>query len=285
MRLDRSITLGPGALYAKLLHPKGISAAILMYHAVVDEIENSGHAYFNTAVSPERFAEHLRILSEQRYHVVALGALNELHNKGNGTCDEPLNVVITFDDAFLSVVENALPLLRQNGFPATVYVPTGFIETGKRLLPHRPHMNWNDARRLLENGITLGSHTVNHTNLRNLTYRQIDDELEQSKHAIEHHTGTSVLDFSCPFSFPEEDRPQILALRESLAKHGYRTGVTTRIGRASSNDDAYTLRRLPVNDNDDDKLFRAKLAGAYDWLAPLQRAKKRIFPQKTIERS
>jgi peptidoglycan/xylan/chitin deacetylase (PgdA/CDA1 family) len=208
-------------------------------------------------------------------------AINTPENKKD---DGRLNVVITFDDAFLSIATEAFPLLQRFGFPATVYFPTAFIGTGKRLLPHRPHMSWSDAERLAKNGITPGSHTVNHLNLRTMTFAKIDDELRLSKKTIEDHTGVKIYDFSCPFSFPEGDAERVRELRASLVKHGYRTGVTTRIGRADSGDDPFTLRRLPVNDDDDEALFRAKLEGAYDWLAALQQAKKRFFPAAVKKR-
>jgi hypothetical protein len=41
-------------------------------------------------------------------------------------------------------------------------------------------------------------------------------------------------------------------------------------------DDPYRLKRLPANSLDDPALFRAKLEGGYDWLAPLQKTVKRV---------
>jgi hypothetical protein len=39
----------------------------------------------------------------------------------------------------------------------------------------------------------------------------------------------------------------------------------------SLHDDPYTLKRIPINDDDDKKLFMAKLHGGYDWLNSMQR--------------
>ncbi|NUN04002.1 MAG: hypothetical protein HUU41_23090 [Bryobacteraceae bacterium] len=57
---------------------------------------------------------------------------------------------------------------------------------------------------------------------------------------------------------------------------GYGTCATTLIGRQRESDDPHVLRRLPVNEADDSALLLAKVAGAYDWLAPAQRVVKRI---------
>jgi hypothetical protein len=61
------------------------------------------------------------------------------------------------------------------------------------------------------------------------------------------------------------------ALRESLVDNGYAVAVTTKIGTVSVNDDPFTLKRLPINDDDDKMLFLAKLHGGYDWLYGMQR--------------
>jgi peptidoglycan/xylan/chitin deacetylase (PgdA/CDA1 family) len=45
--------------------------------------------------------------------------------------------VLTFDDAYVGVYEEALPVLRDLRVPAVVYVPTGFVSTGRRLVHDR----------------------------------------------------------------------------------------------------------------------------------------------------
>jgi len=52
--------------------------------------------------------------------------------------------------------------------------------------------------------------------------------------------------------------------------------VTTAIGRHAPGDDALRIKRLPVSEADDLRLFSAMLAGAYDWVGALQSAWKRI---------
>ncbi|GAG07761.1 unnamed protein product, partial [marine sediment metagenome] len=39
--------------------------------------------------------------------------------------DAQCAVAITFDDAFVSVLENAVPVLKRHGLPAGLFVPTG----------------------------------------------------------------------------------------------------------------------------------------------------------------
>ena len=128
----------------------------------------------------------------------------------------------------------------------------------------------------MHGGIEFGSHTASHPQLHNLDFEQIRAELIRSKERIEQIIGNAVTLFSYPYRFPEEDEEFVEALGDLLAMIGYTAGVTTSIGRASLDDAPLFLKRLPVNDCDDERLFAAKLSGAYDWLHTGQIAYKRV---------
>jgi hypothetical protein len=67
-----------------------------------------------------------------------------------------------------------------------------------------------------------------------------------------------------------------------LRERGYRHCATTVVGRVHSADNPFSLKRLPVNQCDDQPLFAAKLDGSYDWLAGpqgwLKTARRRLRP-------
>jgi peptidoglycan/xylan/chitin deacetylase (PgdA/CDA1 family) len=42
-----------------------------------------------------------------------------------GLAEHVHNVAVTFDDAFESVIKNALPIMEKYGFHATIFVPSG----------------------------------------------------------------------------------------------------------------------------------------------------------------
>jgi peptidoglycan/xylan/chitin deacetylase (PgdA/CDA1 family) len=238
-----------------------------MYHAISDEQETAVHPYFRTAVSSERFARHMGLLAENGYNVVPLSHMRQPDLLKNLT--RPC-VAITFDDGFTEVATIASPLLNKFGFPATVFLPAAFIGSNKTLVRGRTHMNWDDARRIIDVGITLGSHTVNHRDLGSLSSEELVREIGESKQIIEKETGPPVTEFACPFAFPQEDTIRVREIKETLNSAGYQIGVTTKIGVASAIDDPFTLPRLPINNEDDDRLFLAKINGAYNWLAPVQ---------------
>src|ERR1035437_7820808 len=134
----------------------------------------------------------------------------------------------------------------------------------------RDCLTWSEVRELQRYGISFGSHTVTHPQLRDLGKDDIEKELVNSKKAIEEKTGREVDSFAYPYAFPQTDAEFKKRLRESLHRAGYRSGVCTIVGRAGHGSDPLFMERLPMNGFDDLALFQAKLAGAYDWISKSQ---------------
>lgn len=102
---------------------------ILMYHRVA----TPAHDPWELAVSPTRFAAQVEALTQRR-RVVPLDWLARELAEGR----TPQGVAaITFDDAYLDVLDNGAPVLERFGAPATLYVPTGLLG--------RPGEFWWDA--------------------------------------------------------------------------------------------------------------------------------------------
>jgi peptidoglycan/xylan/chitin deacetylase (PgdA/CDA1 family) len=271
-RLDRFVTLWfARPLGRALASPSGFRLPVLMYHGVSDELDDTVSPYYRTVTSPDIFAEQMTLLRHAGYEALSLReGLERLRLKKTGKL-----VVITFDDGFRDFHTHAFPALRRQGFGATVFLPTAFIGHQPREFKSRPCLTWDEARELQKAGIEFGSHTVNHPTLYELSFAQIRAELEQSKAVMENELGAPVSSFAYPYAFPSADRPFVGTFTETLKAVGYECAVTTRIGRVAAQDNPFTLRRLPVNSADDAAMFRAKLDGAYDWLA---------WPQETIKR-
>lgn len=274
MRIDRLISLR-----TPTVRKVGVGAhtTILMYHGICDRPEPGRHPYFKTVTSTTRFAEQMEWLAESGAEVVPLEAWNSptletaLPEVDGLTKRSGPKVILTFDDGFQDFDTGAFPILRSHRFPATVFLPTAYIGTGLELLPGVKHLDWNSVEKLAGAGIRFGSHTATHRPMATLTSREIMVELRTSAADISKHIETKVTEFSCPFAFPQADRATLQAITSALTTCGYTVAVTTKIGRVNPSDDALSLRRIPVNGEDDRKLFLAKLAGGYDWLGGVQR--------------
>jgi len=288
LRFDRLATL---YLVAPLLRTLPSSPnpriPILMYHSIRDEKE-TGHPYYRLNTSRTCFAQQMHFLHDSGYEVINLAQARRLlfetpagqtRNDAGRSSQQPHPagfVVLTFDDGYEDFYDGAFPILRQFGFTATVFLPTGFIGSDNKRLQRGPHLGWKQVRELRGQGIEFGSHTVNHHQLLKLRREAIADELRISKEVIQEVLGEPVESFSYPFAFPESNTEFKNTLAAMLEGCAYRTGVTTVIGRASAQDHPLFLRRLPVNSSDDLPLFRAKLEGRYDWLHTIQYASKLI---------
>jgi peptidoglycan/xylan/chitin deacetylase (PgdA/CDA1 family) len=96
-----------------------MSAVVLAYHRVTTLARDSQAL----AVTPERFAEQLDALESIGVPV----PLSELRSVEPGTT----RFAFTFDDGYADNIENARPLLADRGWPATLFITTGNVRSGR----------------------------------------------------------------------------------------------------------------------------------------------------------
>jgi peptidoglycan/xylan/chitin deacetylase (PgdA/CDA1 family) len=90
-----------------------------MYHRVA----RLAHDPWELAITPDRFAEQIEVLTRERRVVPLRRLAEELACVGSG---KPL-AAVTFDDGYTDVLTAAAPVLRRFGCPATLFVTTGAI--------------------------------------------------------------------------------------------------------------------------------------------------------------
>jgi len=260
-RIDRGITLSLHALVRGLkLRPRP-RLPVLMYHSIGND-SRPGHPYYETNTSTEVFRSHLQYLSEKGFTVIDVNEIGTAIDSGR----TKQRVAITFDDGFRDFHSNALPLLTEFRFKATMYVISAIPDEGRVRLHGKELMTWNEIREVHRHGISIGSHTVNHPELDAMTPDAIEYELRVSKATIENKLGAPVQSFAYPFAFPETQKVFTQRLRDMLQEVGYKNGVTTSIGTVSAAHDRFFYPRLPANSFDDIRFLEAKLTGSYDWM-------------------
>ena len=180
---------------------------------------------------------------------------------------------VTFDDGFVSVLDNAVPELERHDIPATLFIPTGSL--GKRpqwikdtadlaageQVMSVPQLISLQNHRL----ITIGSHSVSHPNFTKLDQKQAAMELRESKARLESILGREVASFSFPHGACT-DRDIELA-----RSAGYHRLFTISPEAPATLDQSFVLGRVAVSPDDWDLEFRLKILGAYRWLAKLPR--------------
>ena len=179
------------------------------------------------------------------------------------------HAVVTFDDGFVSVLEQARPELDQRGIPWTVFVPSGLLGQTPGWLRRAPDaarqdrvMTAEELRDLARDPqVTIGSHTVNHTHLIEAGPARAAEEFARSKAELEAALDRSVDQFSYPFGARSP------ALDELGRQAGYRRLFCSVPARAFQTADEFVTGRANVNPDMPLLEFRLKLAGAYRWLA------------------
>ena len=169
-------------------------------------------------------------------------------------------VLLTFDDGFADFYTEALPLLQQYSFVATLYVTTAFINGTSRWLHReketaRRMLTWDQSTEVSAHGIECGAHSHSHRQLDTLPHTEAQDEIVESKRLLEHHLGREVASFAYPFGY------HTAALRRLVREAGYTSACAVMHAMSSAKTDHFALARLMVRADTDVESFEAMLAG------------------------
>jgi peptidoglycan/xylan/chitin deacetylase (PgdA/CDA1 family) len=229
-------------------------AAFLTYHAIAD----SGPAFLH--VPPDTFERQLALLRRKGW---APGTTAGLDALAAGQRPAAPLAFLTFDDGYVDNAVTALPLLREYGFRAIVFVIPPMVDAGAPLIwpevedDQRAHpgvmrsMTWEQVGEMVEAGTEIGAHTMTHPKLTTLHGEQLRQELVDSRKAVIDRLGRCDL-FAYPFGDlgPEAMR--------AVADAGYRYAFAQpTAGQASHT--RLTIPRIPVDARDDERRFGLKL--------------------------
>ena len=172
---------------------------VLCYHAVSARWDSS------ISITPERLEEQLLFLTRKGYRGATFyDAVTARPNRRN--------LVVTFDDAFLSVFDIAFPILSRLGLPGTLFVPTRRIGNDGPMswegidswigTSHESElvgMSWEQVERLASAGWEIGSHTRSHRHLTALNDEHLEQELRGSREDCEERLGRPCHSVAYPF--------------------------------------------------------------------------------------
>ena len=170
--------------------------------------------------------------------------------------DKP-QLALTFDDGLLSVLTNAVPVLRHHGIPATAFVVTGWADGDVPDSHRRLLLDWRAVGTLREAGLTVASHSVTHPDFGRLDPGEARRELEVSRERMSHMLGVETDEFAIPFG---QSGNWTEAAGRAAAEAGYRTVYAQSVNTRPEG----TVARTFISRFDRPTLFRAALAGAYD---------------------
>jgi peptidoglycan/xylan/chitin deacetylase (PgdA/CDA1 family) len=187
-------------------------------------------------------------------------------------------VVVTFDDGFVSAIENAVPELVQRRIPVAFFVVAGLLGTSPRWAEFGRAGIGEEiiatAERLRElpcDLITIGSHTMTHPLLTSLSEEKAKFELSASRAELKKLLNRDIKLFSFPYG-AFNDR-----LIELCRAVGYERVFTVLPMPAFTDSQEFVTGRIAVNPTDWELEFRLKILGAYRWLPKAIAWKRKLF--------
>ena len=164
---------------------------------------------------------------------------------GGSVSGRPL--ALTFDDGFADFYTTVLPILKEFGCPATLYVPTAYIGGSAGWLwecgeAHRQILSWRALGQVAAEGVEVASHSHTHRQLDRVSRSLLQDEVERSKKLLEDRLGQEIHGFAYPFGYWNR------AARSAVKSAGYLYGCA--VGELSHTpvDHLLTMPRLSVNE-------------------------------------
>jgi peptidoglycan/xylan/chitin deacetylase (PgdA/CDA1 family) len=211
---------------------QGPAIPILMYHVIA--APPPGAPFPALYVRPAEFAAEMKALARDGYHAITLTQAYGHWIRGARIPSRP--IVITFDDGYRSVYENAFPILRAHGWPGVLNLELRFMDRSWGLARSR-------IRRLLATKWELASHTISHRDLTTLSARDLEHEVLDSRFDLQRIFHVPVAFFCYPAG--RYNATVIAAVRAA----GYQGATSTRLGLGRP-DELFTLARIRVSGGD-----------------------------------
>jgi peptidoglycan/xylan/chitin deacetylase (PgdA/CDA1 family) len=234
-----------------------IKVPILMYHALVEK--RTPHLN-RVHITVELFKQQMEWLAAKGYQAIIIDDMLKNFAAKKNT---QKYCVITFDDGYLSLYKYALPLLKQYGFAATLYLSTAAV--GENDFKKLPSLNsktlpvddkplcWDEIKEMSNNGWAIESHSVSHADNSQLTAAQLIHEITDSKKIIEQQLQKPVLHYAFPFG--KYNAASLKLIKET----GYKTATTVHAGLCTAKSNLYRLPRLEMNVDDTLSSFIKKI--------------------------
>ncbi len=215
------------------------SVPIFVYHSVRPYVIGESKMQDAYDITPQLFEQELKYLQDNGYKTITPDELNDYFTN-NGATSVDKSVIITFDDGWENQYNYAYPLLKKYNMKATFYIYTMPIG-------HNHFLTWDQVLEMKNNGMNIGSHTVNHPYLKKTNDIDLKNEMTESKKIIESHIGESVNNFASPYGYSDD---RIVSF---IKEAGYKTGRT--LFKGVHQDDMFILKAYLANDNFNDFKF------------------------------
>lgn len=217
----------------------GDGATVLIYHRFGED------KYPTTNIAVERFREQLELLKNNNFQVISLDRLIHSLKKEGGVPDRA--VVITIDDGYRSVYTEAWPVLKEYGYPFTVFLYTRATENH-----HSNYMTWDQVREMKAAGVDFQNHGHAHEHM---AFKPAEMGMDEYRAWIRADLAVSTGIISREL----KERPRFFAVPygeynktvlDEIRSFGYEAILLQDPGSVSSDSDPFAIPREPILGNE-----------------------------------
>ncbi len=225
------------------------SATVIAYHAIGDCPRKAD--VNNLFVKRESFRAQMEFLARHRT-VLALESV-----VAGDVPEGPHAVAITFDDGYVSVLQEAAPVLSAHGFKATVFVPTRWIGERNRWDDPGPCdlsiMTAEQLREVESLGVAVESHGHAHIDMGSASSDEVTKDIQQSLEILSNMLNRRPRYLAYPFGLSSADT------HTAAGEIGLEAAFSIDALHAGP----FAYKRVQITPLDGPRLFALKTSGRY----------------------
>lgn len=209
-----------------------LAIPILLYHNI------DGKGPFS--IDYETIRQHFQLIRDRGIRVIPLREL--IHRLEHPAPYREKVIVITFDDGYRSMHDMLIPLVREFGYPVTVFVYADCVYTRSTR-----NLTWKLARRMERMGIDIQAHSISHPDLTELSRsddpaarKRLFEEIYLSRRMLELRMDKKIDYYAFPYGRYN------LKIIDMAQNSGYRRVFSTDYGSNVITRDNFCLRRQHV---------------------------------------
>lgn len=206
-----------------------VNLPTLMYHHVQSKDVAVAKKQTGLTVNTDVFRSQMEYLKIKNYQTISMNDLINFFDSGKKIPSK--SILITFDDGYQDFYTDAFPILRDLGFTATVFVPTGLME-------NPDYLTWNEIGQMNGN-ILFANHTWSHKSV--LTKKEI-----MQKEILTADIQLAERGLNIPKTFAYPYGPDNFQAENYLNSLGYKLAFTTKPGSILCKQKRFDLPRIRV---------------------------------------
>jgi peptidoglycan/xylan/chitin deacetylase (PgdA/CDA1 family) len=208
-----------------------VSVPVVFYHHVQTEEAAKPKNQVGLSVFTDQFRAQMQYLKDKGYNPIAANDVARFFDEGVGIPKK--SIILTFDDGYEDFYTDAYPILKEFGFKATVFVPTGLME-------NPDYLHWSQIADMAGSGlIYFGNHTWSHHNAAT-SKDVVSREISTADTQLKDHN----LDVDKIFAYPYGTGSKIA--EDFLTSLNYKLAFTTRPGNILCKQQRLSLPRFRI---------------------------------------